>query len=386
MKRNILEEYLYRNNNEIIIIVSGLSGTQRSSLSKLISNDLSIELINIDKFCDEKKAKKIDFNGKLVNNWDDNDLIDYEEVKKAIEKSKNKCVITGNYIFSDIIKTDLHFHIKIDKEKLYENRKRYLEENKNDCKEEYEIINDLKGFLNKTTWNNYFISLPKMSINYYIPYNDDIQVMYNKIFDDTMKYISKKLSETNHLFLQTNQNINLKNEEPLTYKKETYDDYLYRIKSVDPDNYQWIFDIIEGRKEKDKIIYQDDEFVLVPKNKKNSESIENIHILALVANKELRSLRDLTSDHIPLLNHILKTSLEKLEIKYKIPKESWRAYIHYYPSAWQLHIHFTYLNNLDKSAMIDKSHDLYRVIFNLSLNSKYYQMIELNVIERDNEE
>lgn len=45
-------------------------------------------------------------------------------------------------------------------------------------------------------------------------------------------------------------------------------------------------------------------FILLPDLKWNGTTLENLYLLAIVITKDIKSLRDLTSEHLPLLKNI----------------------------------------------------------------------------------
>jgi len=162
-------------------------------------------------------------------------------------------------------------------------------------------------------------------------------------------------------------------------KKETYQEYLDSIVKIPKKNYQWIYNIVDGKSEQEYIIYSDEKFLLIPTDTWDRKTMLNTHVLAIVKDKKLRCLRSLTGDHVGLLEHIINKSLEQLELNYNIPKEKFRMYIHYYPSTWHLHMHFNLVENKEHSIYIDSAYELRNVIQNLKLCSNYYQMIDFYV-------
>ena len=163
--------------------------------------------------------------------------------------------------------------------------------------------------------------------------------------------------------------------------KETFKDYLGIIDTILPKNWIWAYNIIDGISEQDDIIYQNEHFVLIPTFTWDKKDMKKIHILSFVKDKQLKSIRSLTNNHISLLEHILSKSLDVIESHYGIKKEKFRAYIHYPPSAWLLHIHFNLVENKDASMAIDYTHELHQVVFNLKLCSEYYQKIDMYTIK-----
>lgn len=71
-----------------------------------------------------------------------------------------------------------------------------------------------------------------------------------------------------------------------------------------------MYNILEGRCEADRVIFTDPDphvgFVLLPDMKWDGKEVENLYLLAITRRRGLLSLRDVTSEHIPLLKHILE--------------------------------------------------------------------------------
>lgn len=67
--------------------------------------------------------------------------------------------------------------------------------------------------------------------------------------------------------------------------------------------------ILAHKKEADRIIFEDPDpktgFILLPDLKWDGETINNLYLVAIVHEKGIKSLRDLTAEHIPLLQKVL---------------------------------------------------------------------------------
>lgn len=63
--------------------------------------------------------------------------------------------------------------------------------------------------------------------------------------------------------------------------------------------------------------------------------------------------------------------------KYKVPGSQLRVYIHYQPSFYHLHIHFTYLRHEAPGIYAEKSHLLDTVIDNIEMMGNYYKKATL---------
>lgn len=160
--------------------------------------------------------------------------------------------------------------------------------------------------------------------------------------------------------------------------KETYEEYVEFVKNRDIEKDRWIYNIIDGNAEQDKILYKDDLIVVVPTYTWDSQNIDKLHILCLPTDKSLRTIRDLTLENVELLEHMRKITLEQIEEKYGLKEESMKMFFHYDPSTYHLHIHFINTQHTESWSSVEYSHDLDTVIFNLKLDNEYYKKIKLN--------
>jgi m7GpppX diphosphatase len=162
-------------------------------------------------------------------------------------------------------------------------------------------------------------------------------------------------------------------------KRETYEEYCEFIKKRDYEKDRWIYNIIDGISEQDKVIYRDENMIIIPSYKWDSKNIEKLHILVLPTNKELRSIRDLTIEHIELLKIMKKKTLEQITKIYNLYECDLKMFFHYDPSTYHLHIHFINVNYTDCFSSVEYSHEIHSVMDNLSMNSCYYRKVKLNV-------
>jgi m7GpppX diphosphatase len=162
-------------------------------------------------------------------------------------------------------------------------------------------------------------------------------------------------------------------------KKETYEEYLEFIENRDINKDRWIYNILDGLAEQEKILYRDELCVVIPTYTWDSKNINKLHILCMPIDKNLRTIRDLTEDNIPLLEHMKKVTLEKIEKLYQLKIENLKIFLHYDPSTYHLHIHFINVEHVEAFSSVEYSHDLDIIIFNLKLYSDYYKKIKLNI-------
>lgn len=122
-----------------------------------------------------------------------------------------------------------------------------------------------------------------------------------------------------------------------------------------------------------------------------------MYLIAIVNKRNIRSLRDLTSEHLPLLQNIFQKGqvsfayyyestihaqtfespflvLQEIILQqYNLPACKLRAYLHYQPSYYHLHFYFTKLSYEAPGCGMDCAHLLADVIQNLHFNSDYYK-------------
>lgn len=160
--------------------------------------------------------------------------------------------------------------------------------------------------------------------------------------------------------------------------RETYQDYLKYIKYRDPKKDQWIYNIINGISEQDLILYRDELCIVIPTYVWDGINTDKMHLLCLPIDITLRSIRSLTSAHIPLLEHMKITTLNIIKHKYDVDEHYVKMFFHYEPSTYHLHIHFVNIAHHDARSSVEYSHELNNVIFNISICPDYYQRVILN--------
>lgn len=154
-----------------------------------------------------------------------------------------------------------------------------------------------------------------------------------------------------------------------------------------PGHLQWVYNILEHKKEVDRIVYEeniDNEngFILVKDMKwkidkevlSDLEKLE-IYINAFVVRRDLHSLRDLNQDHLPLLEGIFTRGRKAIAEKFSLDEKELRAFIHYQPSFYHLHVHFTHIKSEHPSSQTERAHMLSSVIENIRLMGDYYQKV-----------
>jgi m7GpppX diphosphatase len=166
---------------------------------------------------------------------------------------------------------------------------------------------------------------------------------------------------------------------------ETFDDYitntLPKINKIDK---TWIINILDKKTEYDKIIYENEHFILMPDITMQSidNNINKIHFLAISKNQNIMSIRDLNETHIPILEEIDSLGKKIIGNKYDLSSNEIRSYVHYYPSVWLLHIHFDLCNTQNHFSNLDTCYLIHNIIENIKICNKYYQTVSLRVMKK----
>jgi m7GpppX diphosphatase len=118
--------------------------------------------------------------------------------------------------------------------------------------------------------------------------------------------------------------------------------------------------------------------IIIPTYTWDTENADELHVLCLPTDKLLRSIRSLTAECIPLLEHMKRETIRVIRDTYHIDEQNLKMFFHYDPSTYHLHIHFVNMANSQARSSVEYSHELHNVIFNLSICSDYYQRAILN--------
>ncbi|XP_012519065.1 PREDICTED: m7GpppX diphosphatase [Propithecus coquereli] len=140
---------------------------------------------------------------------------------------------------------------------------------------------------------------------------------------------------------------------------------------------QWVYNILDKKAEADRIVFENpdpsDGFVLIPDLKWNQQQLDDLYLIAICHRRGIRSLRDLTPEHLPLLRNILHQGQEAIWQRYQVQGDRLRVYLHYPPSYYHLHAHFTALGFEAPGSGVERAHLLAEVIQNLECDPRHYQ-------------
>ncbi|KAL2158606.1 hypothetical protein VTH06DRAFT_4088 [Thermothelomyces fergusii] len=139
----------------------------------------------------------------------------------------------------------------------------------------------------------------------------------------------------------------------VTETPEIYRDYVrpYMRAQREAGRLNWAFNIIEGRKEVEDVIYRtpygedpEEGFLLLPDLNWDRKTLDALHLLGLVERRDLWSLRDLRKKHLPWLRHMKAKFLDATTTVYpSIERDQLKLYLHYQPTYYHLHIHIVHV-------------------------------------------
>ena len=185
---NILEAYI-KKIKQIIILILGFPGTNKSEIAKELSIDLNINIIKLNDYLIPKKYKEIIIDNFKFKVIEDSENYDWEKLNNDVNKMKsNGLIIYGNFIDIEKINFDIDLIF-------------FYSINYKLCKE-FLIKNNLINFDNSKKkffiyFENIFIPFfenikKNLKINKF--YNLKEETKFNESYDDIFDYIMKSIT------------------------------------------------------------------------------------------------------------------------------------------------------------------------------------------------
>jgi len=155
---------------------------------------------------------------------------------------------------------------------------------------------------------------------------------------------------------------------------------------------QWVDGILSGTREREEVILRTDSFVLLPDTERLNRywrvctrprgrsplaPTRTLNWLSILQDRGIRTLRDLRGAHVPMLQDMLRQCLQAVERETGISRDSVMVYVHYPPSVYQLHVHFSYPYGQFCHKEAFRIHPLQQVITNLDIDPEYYAKVTL---------
>ena len=149
----------------------------------------------------------------------------------------------------------------------------------------------------------------------------------NLIYPCTEKHIKKYSPQTVRMVTET----------PAIYQQHVRP---YMLRMRDEGRLNWVFNIIEGRKEQEDILLRDpgqdssreEAFLLAPDLNWDRKTLSSLHLLVLVDRRDIWSLRDLKKSHVNWIKHMREKILDAtVELYPELEKDMLKLYIHCMP-------------------------------------------------------
>lgn len=157
----------------------------------------------------------------------------------------------------------------------------------------------------------------------------------NLIYPCTAKHIKK----------YEKQGLRIVHETPEIYKQ-----YIrpYIAKQHEKGTLQWVYNILEGLKEQEDVIYKetgDEGFLLLPDLNWDRKTLESLHLLGIVERRDIWSVRDLRKDMVPWVSHMRRKMLDAAVKLYpELDRDQLKLYVHYQPTYYHFHIHIVHVS------------------------------------------
>jgi adenylate kinase family enzyme len=204
---NIVDAYI-KFNSQLIILISGFSGSGKTVLARNIQRDFKLDFLNLNDFYRDDFNEVVDLGNNIkVVDWDNPESIDWNKFNMKVNLNKSKGIVISGFGFPKNkidFKPDFHIRIDIPKPLLLDLRHKYLEENKDNKLNEFKDSETEKLILNKLSYGHYLRI--KENSEYTYVYNlyglseeesvnlDKItEKTYDVIFDYIIKEIEKNV-------------------------------------------------------------------------------------------------------------------------------------------------------------------------------------------------
>lgn len=197
---NIVEAYI-KFNKGMIVLLSGLSGSNKTQIASYVSKDFKINKINMELYCIDKNDMTTKVSDITITDWDHIDAYKWDKLNEDIIKSREDGVIVcGPYFPTNKLKftPDFHIHIKISKQLLIDKRHEYITKNPEKYKNLLEHLTPQleSAMINQITYPHYLKYLEESKIDKYINAKEfSIETAIEKTYDQIFDYLINKIND-----------------------------------------------------------------------------------------------------------------------------------------------------------------------------------------------
>ncbi|KAF2873464.1 HIT-like domain-containing protein [Massariosphaeria phaeospora] len=157
----------------------------------------------------------------------------------------------------------------------------------------------------------------------------------------------------NLIYPCTDAHIKKYSAQPLRMVTETPEIYAQYVRPFmqakrDQGRLDWVFNIIEGRKEQEDVIYREhgeEGFLLLPDMNWDRKTVGSLHLLGLVERRDVWSVRDLRKGMVGWVSHMREKLLDATVGLYpEVERDQLKLYVHYQPTYYHFHIHIVHVS------------------------------------------
>ncbi|KAF9933208.1 hypothetical protein FBU30_006149 [Linnemannia zychae] len=151
------------------------------------------------------------------------------------------------------------------------------------------------------------------------------------------------------------------------------------IESQPKSRIQWVYNILDGHKEQENILLRDNDpnvgFIVLPDSKWDKRTLSSLYLLAISMRSDILSLRDLKSEHLPMLKNLRDKVAAMVPIQFNgVASNEIRMFVHYHPSYYHFHVHITHITAQVPGSTVGQSHLLDTIIDNIeNIDPDYYR-------------
>ncbi|KAG0011618.1 hypothetical protein BGZ80_000554 [Entomortierella chlamydospora] len=136
-----------------------------------------------------------------------------------------------------------------------------------------------------------------------------------------------------HISKYSRQERKMVTETPEIYKNLV----LPWIESQPKSRIQWVENILNGLKEKENVLFRDEDpdtgFIILPDSKWDRRTLSSLYLLVISRRGDVRSLRDLKKEHLPMLKNIHDKIATIVPQQFPgVAHDEVRMFVHYHPS------------------------------------------------------
>lgn len=201
----------------------------------------------------------------------------------------------------------------------------------------------------------------------------NVELKHNRIYPADESDI-QKYSIENYVLIQ---------ETPLIFNTITKP----YIDNIPKEQLKWVDNLLAKESEVEHLIFEDTEsdedlrFMLHPDMKFDKVDRNQLYCIAFCFNPEIKSLRDLSTErHLLMLKNIRDKGCDVILKEFGVKREKLRIFVHYWPSFFKFHVHFTNIDNVNVNNAVERAHLLDDIIENMELfGLDYYQKKTLTV-------